>query len=201
MDLMCCAKILEHTIRIVAQCEAVSGLGLKCHTVTETSFLTWQTVYNYLHLLCVILFLINFQLSLMLSTKIVGQGQVAPVHTFKAYGGSNDIASVILNLSTRWRWGSASFIRVLYCLGKSPQHRSSTMLGGWQSWTGCLEKREISCFCWESNYNSAVAQLVANWAVLASQRWWNEKIYSSELTVTGTVWLPARVKKEHRYCI
>ena len=106
------------------------------------------------------------------------------MHTIKACGGNKGLAPPILNLNTRWRWGPASFIWLLYCHGKRPQHASSRMLGGWQGWSGCLEERDISCFHWESSHNFAAVQLVANRAVLAPKKWGK---YSSELTL----WLPS----------
>jgi hypothetical protein len=53
-------------------------------------------------------------------TTIAFKGKVFPVHAMKAYIRSRDVASLMLNLSTRWRWLVNFMPWPLYTLGKTP---------------------------------------------------------------------------------
>jgi hypothetical protein len=76
--------------------------------------------------------------------------KVFPVHSMKAYKGSGDMAPLILNLGTKWRWIVNFTLLPLYPR-KEPQYVLNTRPSGPQNRLEVLEKRNISCPTPDSN--------------------------------------------------
>jgi hypothetical protein len=63
------------------------------------------------------------------------------LHIIKAYRGNLCLASLILNLNTRWRWVVSLTVRQVYPLGRSPWCWSNRSLVGFPS-VDVLEKKK-----------------------------------------------------------
>jgi hypothetical protein len=63
--------------------------------------------------------------------------EVIPIYAVKAYRGSGDIASLILNLDTRWVLVISSMPQLLLIKGRIPWYPLDRMLCRPQNWLVC----------------------------------------------------------------
>jgi hypothetical protein len=79
----------------------------------------------------------------------------SPVRALNAYRGSRCTAPLILNVGPRWVWVVSFTFLPLCPQGKGKWYPLYKRLVGVQA----LEKREMSCLCWETNAGSSETQL------------------------------------------